>query len=354
MSSPLNHRKKLSSKNFERILFIGDPLAGLQPSSDTTLYWLRLCHEQSIPCFWANADEIDWISGDCHLRVRAVLDAGSVDILPRLGPETQKTIRFFSLAFVRKEPPVDENYQKMCWLLQDYEKDICFFNRPSVLLKHHEKMIPFSALSQGVLDQNEIIDTCVTSSPVIAAQFASKLTSEHIIMKPWLGHGGRDIKLLDREDFCRAPSESWGSEKSWMIQKFEESIFDRGDRRVLVLNGQVIGDFVRLPKKGHFVSNLVRGGQAFLRDRDPSEDLILKKLNPWLLREGIHFAGLDFIGGKLSEVNITCPTGVMTYEKLSGKSLSEQFAEAFAALNSSHRLGSDLEDWLIPSGGERE
>jgi glutathione synthase len=323
----------------KKILVIADPIELLKAASDTSLFLMREAVKAGHSVLWADSRSVAWVGQRVLVRARPILDAGSRQELPRQGPESETSLQEFSHVFIRKEPPFDESYQKLCWILRPYENRIHFFNSPTALLLEHEKMIPLSALAEGVIQKQEMIESCVTDDLRVALDFARKLKSEHLISKPWLGHGGRDIQMLDRESFIQNPHDFWKEDESVMLQPFHEAIFERGDRRVLVMNAKVIGDFVRLPKKGHFVSNLVRGGQAFLRDMEPEEISICERLCPWMLKRGILFAGLDFIDNRLSEVNITCPTGLSVLEDLLGDSQAKMIFDQF--MNESA-----LPDWL--------
>ncbi len=291
---------------------------------------------------WVDSRLISWVSDRVIVRARVVLDAGSRVQLPRLGPESEHSVLEYSHAFIRKEPPFDASYQKLCWLLRPYENRISFFNPPSALLLEHEKMIALSAVAEGVIGKNETIESCVTDDLKVALDFAKRVKGEHLISKPWLGHGGRDIHLLVRESFLQDPKAYWKEDESVILQPFHEAIFERGDRRVLIFNGRVLGDFVRLPQKGHFVSNLVRGGQAFMRPMEPEELSICERLGPWMKKRGILFAGLDFIDSRLSEVNITCPTGFSVLEDLAQGRQARDTMTEFLNL----KRPSSLPDWL--------
>ncbi len=317
--------------NTKKALFVADPVEVLKPETDTSLYLMREAIRRQISVSFGDAHSISWVSDRVVVRARAILDLGSRSQHPRLGPESESSLQDFDFVFIRKEPPFNEDYQKLCWLLRPYEKKIRFFNPPSSLLLEHEKMIPLSAVAEGVLKKNEIIESCVTDDLRVALDFAKRMKTEHLICKPWLGHGGRDIQLFDRESFIKDPHEFWKDDEEFMLQPFHEAIFERGDRRVLTMNGKVLGNFVRLPKKGHFVSNLVRGGQAFLRDLEAEEISILDRFCSWLNSKGILFAGLDFIDAKLSEVNVTSPTGLGAFEDLTGRDLSREIWDAFEA-----------------------
>jgi len=310
-----------------RILIIGDDIQKLHPKTDTSLYLLREFVQQNCLVHWACPENLSWKVTQVLCEAREVREPGNVEKLPQLAIQKEYQMEDFDIVLIRKEPPFDDSYMRLCWILAPYEKKVYMSNAPSVLLRYHEKMLPFEAVAAGVLQPAQVIQTCITDHADIARDFVKSVGGDSVILKPWLGFGGRDIQLMEKEGFLGEANKYFSGTERWILQFFEEAIFSRGDRRVLFLGGKYIGDVVRLPKKGHFVSNLVRGGQAFLRDLDEEEKELVKCLEPWLKKIGIDFAGADFINGKLSEINITCPTALEAYERLTGKNLAPWIVE---------------------------
>lgn len=310
-----------------KALFIADPLSSLQPKSDTSLYFLRECFKRDWNCFWASADELSWKNSEVFVQAQIVLNCGDRSALPQLGTRIDRSILDFDCIFIRKDPPFDGSYLRMCWVLAAFEDRVLFSNRPSLLLRHHEKMLPLEAYSRAFISKDFLIQTCITDSPEVARNFAESLSGHHLILKPWLGHGGRDIKLLDRGNFVKDPKPHLKTEEPWIIQAFEEGIFESGDRRVFFVHGKYSGDFVRVPKSGQFVSNLVRGGRAILREMNEKEKILTNEIEKFLSFLKIDFAGADYISSKLSEINITSPTGLGSFEDLTGKDLSSIYLD---------------------------
>jgi len=319
---------KLDSKKF-KLLIIADPVAGLNSQSDTTLYLMRAAVEREVPSVWAEANSLSWLSEQVVVMGGQISQGGSRFQLPILLSKTRHFISDFTHILIRKEPPFDASYQRLCWMLRGYEKRVSFLNAPSTLLLEHEKMIALDAITDGVISLEESIDTCVTEDLSLALEFAGKLKSEKLVMKPWMGHGGRDILLFDRQEFLGSPQKFWRSEELTMLQAFQDAVLKTGDRRVLVMKGRFIGDVVRLPAEGGFVSNLVRGGRAVSAPLTSKEQNIIDRISPWLWNRGILFAGLDFIDSRLSEVNVTCPTGLGAFENLNQRNLAPEILEAW-------------------------
>jgi len=312
-----------------KLLVLADPIERLNSQSDTTLYLLREAVQRGLPSFWAEAHSLSWVSDELIVQAKKISMAGTRSELPKTESETTHSIAEFSHILIRKEPPFDAGYQRLCWMLKAYEKRVSFLNSPTTLLLEHEKMIALDALSEGIVSLEESIETCVTDRLEVALEFAKKLNSEKLILKPWLGHGGRDVELFDRNQFLKAPHDFWKANETNLLQPFYSAVLKTGDRRVLIMKGKVIGDVVRIPGEGGFVSNLVRGGYAVSQDLSSQEKSILNKISPWLWKRGILFAGLDFIDSRLSEVNVTCPTGLGAYENLTKENLAPAILDAW-------------------------
>lgn len=309
-----------------KVLFVADPLEKLKPASDTSLVFLRSFFTAGDQCFWAESGAVFWKDSGVFVAAAGIHSAGDETQLPQLIPSEYFRIDEFDIIFVRKEPPFDDAYLRLCQLLSPYESKLLFFNQPSLLLRYHEKMISLEAVVLGVLQPNEVVPTLVTKDFRLALQYLENLSEKEVILKPWLGHGGRDIQRFSKQDFkekCEALYSR--SSEAWMLQGFMNEIYSTGDRRVLFLGGEVVGQFARIPEKGGFVSNLAQGGSAVLSEQSASEKIVCDKLASWLRSLNIDFAGADFIGGKLSEVNITCPTGIQMWKQLTGEDLGPKF-----------------------------
>ena len=145
------------------------------------------------------------------------------------------------------------------------------------------------------------------------------------VMKPINGHSGNNIKLLKyriNKTFLNKYIKKHGYV---MCQKFLPGIVN-GDKRVFILNGKVVGSFSRIPKKGSFLSNLSKGGRVGFSKPTIKEKRISNLIAKKLKKDGIYFAGIDFISEKLNgDINVTSPTGLKNYFDLTGINLAKTF-----------------------------
>lgn len=302
-------------------LIVGDPLSGLKPATDTSLSIARESLGRRHKVYWATADQVRWEDGRVFVDASPLQDAPAEGV-PRTGSAESLALRDFDLVWIRKDPPFDVSYLTLCWLLALEENKVTFLNRPSALLRYHEKLIPFEAVAAGFLKPADVVPTHIGSSGS-ARRYLERAGTEVAIRKPFLGFGGAEIQKFTVTPGAELP----GGSITQLTQAFLSEITTEGDRRVFFLNGKIVGDFVRLPQPGSYVSNTVRGGKGILRKMTAPQKAVLLRLGKFLKKAGIAFAGADLIGKRISEVNITSPTGIPSYFKLSGIDLMPKIVD---------------------------
>jgi glutathione synthase len=158
-----------------------------------------------------------------------------------------------------------------------------------------------------------------------------------IVVKSLDSYQGRSVTLVKRDepDF---EGKIAGITKNFstpvMIQEFLPSVYD-GDKRILVLGGEAIGAVDRIPKKGSFLANFGQGGTGRKTRITERERDIVDAISGFLVENGLHFVGIDVIGGFLTEINITCPTGIVQIDQLDGVTLETDIVSYFVDLATS-------------------
>ncbi|MBW2683427.1 MAG: glutathione synthase, partial [Deltaproteobacteria bacterium] len=140
---------------------------------------------------------------------------------------------------------------------------------------------------------------------------------------------GKSVERLSTSDGALIKRYTHDGTQPVMVQEFLDSVYD-GDKRVLILGKNFLGATLRRPREGYhanFANSEALPASLTLRERQ-----ILNELAPWLVGQGVHFAGLDFIGEALTEINITCPTGIMQISELEGRNLAQEMIDYFIAL----------------------
>ncbi len=313
-----------------RWLIIGDPLLQLHASSDTSLEVARVALEAGHEVWWSASDTISWHSNRVVMQASLLETGFPSGTMPQVAAEQTMDANAFSLIWIRKNPPFDTSYQRLCWILQTCEgqsSPTLLSNPPSTLLRYHEKMIPLQAMMDGALLPHEIVPTCIDNKPEQIKSFMDQVGGDVWITKPWLGFGGSEVKKFhDRDDLINYVK---SSPVPGLIQPYLPEVTTDGDRRVFIIDGEYVGDVVRMPKKGDFVANLAYGGSGELRPLEEKALDICRRLGAYLRRINCHFAGADLIRNRISEVNITSPTGLVIHRKLSGDNLAGHLVRWF-------------------------
>jgi glutathione synthase len=219
---------------------------------------------------------------------------------------------------MRKDPPVDEAYLYATHLLELAERHgVTVINRPAALRAWNEKL---SSLRWSHL----MAPTLVASRVAELAAF----TAEHgeVVLKPLGGRAGQGVVFAAAATpGLRALLELVTAMETLpvMVQAFLPGVA-AGDKRILLVNGEPLGAVNRVPSGGEFRSNLAVGGQPQATDLTPAERAICAELAPALQAEGLFFVGIDVIDGRLSEINVTSPTGIREVERLGGSPLADQ------------------------------
>ena len=204
---------------------------------------------------------------------------------------------------MRKDPPVDENFINALHLLSLAENQgIKVFNNPNSIKQFNEKIF-------ALYFKEFIPNTFVSSNISKIKDFMTNNSST--IVKPFDGMGGSSIYKLDdaNQDSLKILEKLTSNEKTLIIaQEFLDEIYE-GDVRVLIINGKPFQKtLARIPQDGNFKGNLAAGGKGLVRDITKDQQYIAKEIGKYLMKKGINFAGIDLIGDRLTEINITSPT----------------------------------------------
>ncbi|HYB12560.1 MAG TPA: glutathione synthase, partial [Myxococcota bacterium] len=162
--------------------------------------------------------------------------------------------------------------------------------------------------------------------------FMAKVGGE-MIVKPLSGRGGEGIFHVrhdDRNLFSILEQSTHFGAQWTMAQRYLPQV-RAGDKRILLLEGEPLGALLRVPAEHETRANLHVGGRAVATALDADDRRIVAALRPWLERDGLFFVGIDVIGGRLTEVNVTSPTGLQEINALEGLSLESRVLERVEA-----------------------
>ncbi len=295
-------------------LFVIDPVENINPLKDSSAALMQAASRSNIDV---------WICTPSDLQARgddAWVVANKVNCEPWINVHESKSLplRDFSCIWMRKDPPVDEAFLYATHLLEVAERDgVNVINKPASLRAWNEKL--------GALRFSDLMAPTLVASRVEQLITFAKEYGE-VVLKPLGGKGGQGvIRIAKDAPGLEALLELVTSQEHLpvMMQQFLPEVID-GDKRILLVNGEPLGAINRRPKKGDFRSNLALGGQAEITKLTPKEIKICDQIKPALKEEGLFFVGIDVIGGMLSEINVTSPTGIREVENLMNIPLADQ------------------------------
>jgi glutathione synthase len=238
-----------------------------------------------------------------------------------LGPEDTIDLAAKDVVWLRQDPPFDMGYITTTHILERIHPGTLVVNDPFWVRNYPEKLLVL-----GFAD----LTPPTTVARDLATLKAFKERHGDIILKPLYGNGGAGVFRLDPNDrnFNALYELFAGINREPLIaQKFLPDV-SQGDKRVIMVDGEAVGAINRVPQKGETRSNMHVGGRAeksTLSDRDLE---ICAAIGPLLREKGQVFVGIDVIGGWLTEINVTSPTGIQELERFDGVNVAARIWEA--------------------------
>ncbi|MEZ6010692.1 MAG: glutathione synthase [Hyphomonas sp.] len=212
---------------------------------------------------------------------------------------------------MRQDPPFDLSYITACHLLELVSGRTLVLNDPEGVRSSPEKILP-------LMFPDLMPPTLVSRDPAAIEDFRAR--HRDIIVKPLYGHGGAGVFRLKEDDSNLDSLLELFFSKSRepvMVQAFLPAVSE-GDKRIMLVDGKPVGALNRRPKSGQVRSNLVVGGTAEKTELSDADKRICDALGPELRKRGLVLTGIDVIGGRLTEINVTSPTGAQAIKRLSG------------------------------------
>ena len=310
-----------------QIAFIMDVMGKILLKWDTSISIMIEAQNRGHRVFYIESDDLFVEDNSVYAKVREVTVSRKSGF-NILGTQVID-FKTCDIIFNRKEPPFDVSYLYMTQILELLEPDVFIINSPAGVRKANEKLY--------ILEFKKWIPpTFVSNNPERIEEFQRKLKSD-LILKPLDQKGGAGIKLLpfkSRKAKTILKRATQSGIKWIMAQKFLKENLRSGDKRILILNGKVIWQFRRIPKRGEFRSNLSLGGKHIRATLTGAEVKLVSALRPKLLRDGLYFVGIDVVDGKLIEINVTSPAGTTEINELEGRRPEVQIVDFLEEMTS--------------------
>ena len=229
------------------------------------------------------------------------------------------------VVLMRQDPPFDLGYISAALLLDRLKGETLVVNDPRSVINAPEKMF--------VLDYARFMPPTLVARKLEDVR-AFQRKHGAVVVKPLHGNGGKAIFKVEADGTnLSAITELFGAvwPEPFMVQPFLPEV-EEGDKRIVLVDGEVAGAINRKPGKGEFRSNLALGGYAEAADLTAREEEICAAMGPELKRRGLVFVGIDVIGGKwLTEINVTSPTGIVAIDKFNGTDTAARIWDAIEA-----------------------
>ena len=295
-----------------KLAFIMDPMEKLLLKFDTSITIMMEAQNRGHQIYYIEPREIVYQSNSLYANAREVIASNQFGF--RVISEERLDLKTCDIVFNRKEPPFDVGYLYLTQLLEILEPDVFVINSPAGVRKANEKLY--------ILEFLEWIPDTFVSKNVEEIEFFFKKQKTDLIVKPLDQKGGEGIMLLPRK--TKNPREilsrmTFCGTKWVMAQRFLKKNLTEGDKRILLLNGEILGQYRKIPKKGEFRANLSLGAKYVKTDITNDEQKLVEALKSKLIEDGLYFVGIDVIDGKLIEINVTSPAGIPEINELDKK-----------------------------------
>ncbi|WP_323766980.1 glutathione synthase [Antarctobacter sp.] len=304
-----------------KIAFQMDPITGVDINADSSFRLAEEAQARGHELFYYGPDQLAYEEGRVTARghwmtVQRVADTPAV-----LGERVAVDLTEMDVIWLRQDPPFDMHYITTTHMLDRLKKDVLVVNDPFWVRNSPEKLL--------VLDFPDLTPpTAIARDLEVLRAFRAK--HGDVIVKPLYGNGGAGVFKLGASDgnlsslyemftgFSREPL---------IVQKYLPAV-SKGDKRVILVDGEPVGAINRVPAEGEVRSNMHVGGRpekVALTERDLE---ICAAIGPELRDKGQVFVGIDVIGDWLTEINVTSPTGIQELERFDGINVAAKIWEA--------------------------
>ncbi len=290
-----------------KLLFITDPLQNFDPIAETSLALMREAYQRKHRVFFALPKDLNakGLSLESQVQELKILNSRQKNAWYQVLSTQKDNLEDFDAILLRKDPPFNLEYLHHLYLLQLLSSKVYMMNHPKGILLANEKILT-------LLFQAWIPETLISANRQDLMAFI-KGQKQGSILKPIGEAGGRGIFYIrqGQSDNLNVILES-------MTQNFTQHIIaqeylpqaKKGDKRILLLGGEILGSFQRVPASGEHRANLHAGGKAKKAQATATEKKLIAELQPHLQKLGLDFVGLDLIDNKLIEINATSPMGI--------------------------------------------
>ena len=288
-----------------------DPIQRINIKGDSTFALLLEAQKRGHTLAYYTPDRLALLNGRVFATVEALNVRDQAGDYFTLSASRRTELAEFDVVLLRQDPPFDLAYISTTHLLERIHPRTLVVNDPASVRNAPEKMF--------VTEFPDLMPPTLLTRDLAEIK-AFRAEHRDIVMKPLYGHGGGAVFRITHDDL------NFGSlydmftatfREQWVVQKFLPDV-KKGDKRILLVDGEFAGAVNRIPAADDLRSNMVRGGAPAATELTKREQEICNRLGPALRERGLLFAGIDVIGDWLTEINVTSPTGIRSVKSFGG------------------------------------
>ena len=293
----------------------GSDLKKVNIKTDTTILLATEAQKRGYKVYYFGPEDLSFLNG----KVVAFCKHIKINNNKKNFYSILKTINFnlekSNVILIRNDPPFNSRYLYTTFLLDHISRKVKIINHPFAVRNVSEKMFSINFMKY-------MPPTLISENQKEIKKFFKKQKS--VVVKPIDGFSGNNVILLKSFNASKI-RKLLKKNNHLFFQKFLPEV-SRGDKRVFIIKGKIVGAISRVPKKGSILSNMSKGARAKLTKLTNKERKASRAIGKLLVKNKIYFAGIDFIQEKLiGDINVTSPTGLAAYRDLSGINLAKTF-----------------------------
>lgn len=322
MSEVNKHNQLRKIRKKIKIGFIADDIKNFSEfdvSYNATFALMLAAQELGCEVLLATSNDLKIINNQVSAKFAHVLLKHKVNNYLKVAKTKEYFLNTLDVVFARKDPPVNENYIAYIQMLNLVSKALVV-NNPEGILRANEKLYPLSF-------PKIVPPTIVTSKKSQILDFLKE--HKEIVLKPLFFKGGEGVFYLNKDSRDNNPiieASTINETKYILAQKYIPDVI-RGDKRIVLLNGKILGAISRVPHHLEFRASVRRGAKIKAYKLSKKDFEICEMLKPALVKDGIYFASIDLIGDYLIEVNVTCPASLQEVERATGKPVAKEIVK---------------------------
>ena len=306
-----------------------DPVDAIHIASDTSFALALEAQKRGCKLWYYHPDDLFLEAGVIKAVCQTMILRDDEDDHVTLGPRKECALSTMDIILMRQDPPFGMAYITATHLLEMLPANTMVLNNPHEVRNAPEKLLV-------TLFDDLMPPTIISRNADIIHRFRAQ--HKDIIIKPLYGNGGAGVfRLQPSDQNINALLEMFfgSNHEPVMVQAFLPEVM-KGDKRIILINGEPVGAINRIPKEGEARSNIHVGGQAEAIELSARDLEICAKIGPELKRRSLILVGIDVIGNYLTEINVTSPTGIREMTRFAGQNIAGIFWDAVDNLRGSY------------------